>query len=274
MFTITQDAGFKTVRLLLRREWDQRVNGVMAMVSYLSAKAVYDGVMERVPTKDDFTVYANSLEVVRVAGTKNGEAAFAVQASPKARSVRKVDAQKVVLYIRPRRKMARVPPQIAVLEKYNPWTLDLLPFMPKKHDALVIMRRVNGREVLKIAEQRRRDRPQWRKELARVGAVPSKKSVAPKVPKHAKAIPDVAFEALRLEFGLGVQPKPHWRPALRQFLPVGFRGMLRRMPGLQSALTKISFKGWRKWPPRVSRTIRVQDAAAFVPFQKKLNVRF
>jgi hypothetical protein len=276
MIRVTPNEGFKQAQKFLRRqEWNPRVNKLLGMLAYQAATEVCARVVERIPTKDDYSTYANSLEVVRVSGVNPEEgAAYAIRSKPGARRVRQVDSQKVVLYIRPRRRLARTPPQIEVLEKYNPWTLDTLPFMPKKREALVIMRRVNGREVTKIGEQRKRDRPQWRKELSRCGVLPAKKGTKPKLSRHSKALPDVAFEALRLEFGLGMQPKPHWRPALRQFLQTGFQGMLRRMPGLQAALTKPKFMGWRKWPPRTAHRIRVQDATSFMPFQQKLNVRF
>lgn len=273
---IGPDKGFRLAqRMLRRREWEQRQDRTMAKVAYHTAVEVKGLVAERLPSKDDYSTYASSLEVVKVAGVRPAEGvAYAIRVRPRAQRVRKVDSKKVVLYIRPRRRLARVPPQIEVLEKYNPWTLDTLPFMPKKREALVIMRRVNGREVTKIGEQRKRDKPQWRKELARVGVAPAKGATKLKLGRNTKALPDVAFEALRLEFGLGVQPKPHWRPALRHFLPTGFRSMLRKMPELQAALTKPKFFGWRKWPPKVHTRIRVQDAMAFVPFEKKLNVRF
>lgn len=273
---VLADKGFMAARRMLRRrEWGARVDKVMAMIAYQTATAMKDLVAGRIPTKDDYATYADSLEVVRVAGVSPEDGvAFAIRVKPRARRVRQVDSKKVVLYIRPRRRLARTPPQIEILEKYNPWTLDTLPFMPKKREALVIMRRVNGREVTKIAEQRKRDKSEWRKDLSRVGVLPAQKGTQPKLGRHAKAVPDVAFEALRLEFGLGVQPKPHWRPALRQFLPSGFQGMLRKMPGLKAALTKPNFYGWRKWPPKTRNRIRVQDATSFMPFQKKLNVRF
>jgi hypothetical protein len=275
-FEIVPDADYhRTLRLLHRREWARRQSYTMARLVHQTATEVKELVSERIPTKDDYATYASSMEVVKVAGVRPEEGvAYAIRVKPKARRVRQVDSKKVVLYIRPRRRLARVPPQIEVLEKYNPWTLDTLPFMPKKREALVIMRRVNGREVTKIGEQRKRDKPQWRKELTRVGAPPAKAAHKPKLGRHTKALPDVAFEALRLEFGLGVQPRPHWRPALHQFLPGGFRSMLRKMPGLQAALTNPKFSGWRKGPPKTRNRIRVQDAMSFVPFERKLNVRF
>jgi hypothetical protein len=146
--------------------------------------------------------------------------------------------------------------------------------MPKRGDALVISRRVNKREVERIEKIRMKDRPKWRRELDRVGVREVKKDRRLKIPKKVRVLPDVAFEALRLEFGLGgVKSKPHWRPSIRRLIATGIKSMIRRNNKLKQVFTDLGFRGWKKWPPKTRNKVRMAEARNYLPFQRKLGIR-
>lgn len=255
----------------LAKEWPRRTKGVRRLVAFRAAEKVRGALLEKIP-RNGWSEYREALKVSRVTGDLGGANAFSVYADPKARKVREVDEPKTLLYIRSRRRLKRVKPEIQVLEKYSPWTLETLPFTPKRSDAQLVSRTVTKREVKKVTKARLRDRKQWRHELLRAG-VPLPKPRLGAEGAVPKVVPDVAFEAMRLEFGFGVKGVPHWRPAIRSLMGPGV-AEFRRDPQIRGAFTKAGFTDWRSWVKiDTSTRIRVEDARKFLPFQKKLGIR-
>jgi hypothetical protein len=269
LLDVKPDRRAKRTRKLVS-EWPARTRGVCRFVAHWAAQYVHAELLEKIP-KGDWDAYRESLKVARVSGDLGGATAFAVYSSPKARKVREVDEPKTLLYIRSRRRLKRVKPEIEVLEKYSPWTLQTLPFTPKRSDAQVISRTATEREVNKVTRARQKDRKLWRPELIRLGVpVPITRVEAAQLPR---TVPDVAFEATRLEFGFGVKGVPHWRPAIARLTGAGL-SELRRDPGVRSAFTKPAFTDWRGWEKiDTSTRIRSGDARKFLPFQTKLGIR-
>jgi len=272
MFKVHANKDFlAAVRLV--GQWPDRTAKLQARVAYTAAAVTYEDLLRRIPKTDANAGYRQSLEVVDVGGLPVGVAAYAIQANPKERKIKKVDLFRTVLYIRARRRLGKVKPEIEVLEQYNPWTPDTLPFAPSRKDATTISRMVSKREAMAVAEMRRRQRGQWRKKLDEVGVREIRKGTRLEVPQKVSSLPDVAFEALRMEFGLGgVSPTPHWRPALLKFSSSGIAELMRD-PTLLMAETKLSYTGWKMWPGRVRKRILSSTARAFIPFQTKLGVR-
>lgn len=272
-FIVKPDRRGKKIDRLLP-QWEERTERFHRYLPYLAAKYVLGELLELIPKTEEWAPYRASLEIAKVSGTPRDIVAFALRSNVRDRRVRQVDAPKTVLYIRSKNRLRRVKPEIEILEKYSPWTLQTLPFMPKRGDALVITRRVSKREVTEIEKKRTKDRPKWRRELDQSGHREVKKDNKLKLPKKAQMIPDVAFEALRLEFGLGgVKGKPHWRPSIRRLKTTGFKSILRRDRHLKQAFTDPNYRGWKRWPPRTRHKVRIGEARNYLPFQKKLGIR-
>lgn len=270
---ILPDRRGKRVERLLP-QWLKRTAHFQKYLPYLAAKYVLNELLERIPKTEEWFPYRASLEIAKVTGTPRELSAYTLRSNVRDRRVRQVDAPKTVLYIRSKSRLRRVKPEIEILEKYSPWTLQTLPFMPKRGDALVITRRVSKREVAEIEKQRMKDRPKWRRDLDRAGHREINKDNKLKLSPKARMLPDVAFEALRLEFGLGgVKGKPHWRPSIRQLKTTGFKSMLRRDRSLKRAFTDPNFRGWKRWPPKTRHKVRSGEARNYLPFQKKLGIR-
>lgn len=171
-------------------------------------------VLQVVPDTAEYRTYRRSLEVFTVR-TEARVTVEGLRVGLRARKVKKVFAKRTVLYVKPR-GARRPSPAVEVLAKYGPWTLDTLPFYPRKRDAQVVSRMVTEREVLAVEKQRRKDRPRWRQALSKAGVRPPKARNKVAVPRSARALADLAFEGLRLELGLaGTPPRPHWGPAIR-----------------------------------------------------------
>jgi hypothetical protein len=260
----TKDA-FKFIK-----ELPKRYKALQARIPFVVAQGVHAGLLERIPEKDEWSSYRNGLEVVGVASKNKGFYAIRLQANGRGGSAQ-VDPPRTLIYIRPHRRLSKVPPMIQILSQYSPWTADTLPFMPSKRDAIVVSRRSTKQVTARVASQRKRDRPFWSKEMVKAGRKETKKSNRVKPSIAAKPATDYAYQALRLEFGLGIRAVPHWRPSIRPFIRNPLRAIMARDPQLAEYLSP-KFRGWKSWRSKVKNTISKAEAAKFVPFQQRLGL--
>lgn len=260
--------------LLLIKQMPLRLRKLRSEFLYRAVKFAFDELTNRIPATQELRAYRSSLEMARITGVGKDSDAYAIRANLKARLVRKVDVPRTILYIRARSKLRKVPPEIAILERFNPWTVETLPFVPNRKDAVMVQRKSNNKEVVSVAREKNRLSKEWKRELARVGIRGSKLAKARvKLAKPIKVIPDVFYDALRLEFGLGgMKPKPHWRPAILRMMTTG-------VPSIRSALftkdnlTQFQRRAWVNFPTRVSKRITVSEAKSFAEFQRRLGIR-
>jgi hypothetical protein len=149
--------------------------------------------------------------------------------------------------------------------------MDTLPFTPPNTKAIIISKKVAENTVLKIKKARRKDEYKWKPALLKVGkAVTSSRNARIKTPD---TVSDIGHAAFSLEFGIGVQPSPHWRPTLQELKTSGIKKMT-RSPKIKMLFTNPSFTGWKRWEKIHTATkIRPGEARKFVPFQRKLGIR-
>jgi hypothetical protein len=274
-FTTTfQAQGIRDLPKLLE-EWPLRVQGLRAQITYLATEWALEEIKSKIPKKDEWSGYRDGLQMAQVLGTSKAEPAFALYVDVKKAKIRKVDGPKTVLYIHAKRRSRRTPPEIAVLESFNPWTIDTLPISPDKRWATVVSRKASKSEVATVAKRRRKDAPKWKKALAQVGVRQVRKDQGMKVDRKQKAMPDVALDAIRLEFGLGSsQSKPHWRPALIQITKGQVLRMLaRKDKKLRRAFMDSNFQEWKKWPKKITSKLRIGDVRKYKGFQERLGIR-
>jgi hypothetical protein len=252
-------------------QWPARSAHLQKLLPYLAAEYVLEKINDNLPKGSDYDAYRSSLEVVQVVGLPRGMGGYAIRVNKRARKVREVDVPLTIVYVRANRKLRRIPKAIKILEKYSPWTVQTLPFQPKRSEALVISRRVSRREVEKVGKARLKDRPAWRKALDKTGRREISKDKQLNIPKKVNALPDVAFEAIRLEFGAGgMKAQPHWKPALRELVSTGMKHMLRSDHRIKRSYLSAGYTQWKHWPPRKHK-IRLLELKTFLPFQKKLG---
>jgi len=242
------------------KQLESRFKEVGKQLAYQSALFVLEEVQRRLPRGP----YRDSLQLVDV-----GDGTYAIQAKSTTQKVSDVDAESTVLYVRAKsRRVLRLHPEIGVLAKHSPWTMGTLPFFPSRRYAKVISRKVRRSELENVVEDRKKDRPVWKAELENLGVRPDVKLV---IPPKAQVVPDVAFEALRIEFGLGgKRSRAHWRPALQALARKGIPSMLSSRSPILYPVTSFRYP-MGMFP--VDGTISVSDAEKFAEFQKRLNVK-
>lgn len=254
-----------------RKFWKKRGAKVIAEAVRQIAEAVGTAVVGRIPTSSEWRSYRKSLQLVRVSSR---DPTFAIRADPRGAVVEPVDADRTVLYVRRNASYkGKKHPEIDVLTKFNPWTAATLPLKPNGKEATLVSRRVTPREVRAIAKKRKADRIAWARELQRCGVKQRTRPSRDRVMKHATALPDLGFNALRLEFGYGgVTPTPHWRPSIYDVVSSAQKFLGTK--AFRRALTDPKYRAWKQWPGPVYGTISEDEARKYADFQKRLNLSF
>ena len=258
---------------MLERSWKRRFKNLTEQIVYNSADESLKGLKRKIPPKHENKGYLSSLGLARITGLSEGAVGYAIQGRPKQTSGRSLKLDGTIVYVQAKKAPRRLPPNVTVLIKYSPWTLSSLPFSPKKSDATVVYRKVSSRAVEKVEKLRKADKRIWKQELSRAGTSSKGVGTALGAGSSVRAVSDLAFTALNMEFGLGgVKPKPHWRTAISGFKKVGLRNMTKNQ-SMARAVSDPDFKDWMGWPKKTSKRISARVAQTFVPFQKKLGIK-
>lgn len=258
--------------LRLLRQMPDRLNGFSFYLSYQAAVALREELLAKIPDSPDYDVYRKAIQVVSIHGLGNTEAAFAVRVNPRGKKVRTVDTKLAILYIEPRRKLARAKPEILVLQQFGPWTADTLPFMPSLRDAKIVTRTVIERKVKAIEATNRKQRPQWRLALAKCGFRKIRVTRQLKKTSQTRKMPDVVLDGLQLEFGGGKgKVKPHWRPGIRAVVHQHLPFLLKNKRTLRRFFEDVRSTFWRQWSVQSAPGISVATAKNFLGFQAKVG---
>lgn len=256
----------------LVKQWQDRARAVRRQFLYRAAQGVHEDVLGFLPS--DRKELRHSLKMQKIRGLPDSVDGYLIRSVPKGRAVAKSEVETTVIYVATKDHLMRAAPEATIiLEEYSPWTLETLPYAPDTKTADVISRRVSPREVTRVRLMRNRDRPAWRRRMVKEGIKMAGAGLAPR-PRGMEAIPDTAFESLRLEFGLGGEPsKPHWRKAILKLALRGGAGMIARKREFARAMTSLTFTSWQRWPRRTTGFVTVTEARKYVPFQKRLGLR-
>lgn len=258
--------------MLLVKSWPKRTEAMKAEFTREAAESTRKDLLQRLPTGALSKAYKKGLKTSEVTGTTRGAKAHALHLEVKASRVNSSDATKTVFDIKQKLGPMRPSKAVLVLQKYNPWTLDTLPFKPSDKVARVLKRSATDREVDRIRKARKRDQPRWRAELAVAGAASLKTKAG--THKEMKAVPDIAHDALREEFSLGgVGGKAHWRPALIKLARKTIPKQASQKGKFDKVMSDPHNKDWLGWPgSSKGKKIPLKYLDRFKGFQDKLGL--
>lgn len=272
--SVKPDKDTEGVLQMLKWNWKRRFQNLTAQIVYSSAEQSLKELKSKVPAKPENKEYVRSLNLAKITGLPEDAVGYAIQGQSKKINEQNLRPEGTILYLRAKRRPRRLPPEVKVLIEHSPWTLESLPFVPKKSDVTIVYRKVSARMVEKVAKQRRKDQGVWKGELRKSGfRFKEKKDQFQIGSRRIKALPDLAMTALNMEFGQGdTKPKPHWRTAIsalkRRFLP-----NMTKNRDIARAVSDPTFKDWVAWPKKTSKRISVRVAKNFEPFQQKLGIK-
>lgn len=250
------------------KELDKRADAFKRMFTYAVATDLLDLVKSKIPSTGQGAQLAKSLKV-----SEGPNSVFAVSISSKSQNIKKTDAPVTLIYIKARRIQDRVRQDIKILQDYSPWTIDTLPFWPDKKQALIIQRKVDKKIVDRIAKLRQDSSKEVKNKLIKLGQKDTNSAISRKTIdfRKAKAIPDVAFQMLTMEFGGGSQRGMHmWRNALNELIPGKIKNIAERYKKIKLAMSDSRDNTWRSWP-RVNDKIKSMELKSFIKFQKQLG---
>jgi hypothetical protein len=259
--------------LKLVSQWKQRARAVKSKFVYDVALLAYQDIDSRIPKKH--STLNKSLGLVVIEGLGESQVGYAIRAKQLSAPIGRSNAGTVVVHVSARASFRKaLSGTMRVLEEYSPWTMDTLPIQPDEKTTIVITRKVSEATVDRVRKQRKRDRREWLAKLQGEGARRTRKERVGQDLSNMRAVSDLVFESLRIEFGLGGESgSPHWRPYLTHMASGKGPRVLSKQRGYLRAMTSLSFTGWRMWPPPVNESITVMRARAFVPFQERLGIR-
>lgn len=147
-----------------------------------------------------------------------------------------------VLYVRAFDEVDQSPAAKAVraLEGLSPFVMDALPATIPRETGYFTFRKVRPDEVLAVMEKNAAD-------AAKIAEAMRDSGLDPRVDHdEVAAYSDVVFEVLRLEYGLGGEKRPHWRPAVRAVVAGSTMKTLMGDADLAKALRDPLYRGWHK----------------------------
>jgi hypothetical protein len=200
--------------------------------------------------------------------TKIQEACFAcvaVRASMK--KAEEIDTSRTIIEIKPAsRKMFKGPKWIAILVRHGPWTLESIPFAPKKQEAMVLYKEVSPEEVTRVRKRNNAEKNEVLKKLSKFGIT---KQGLKRKRKTIEGIQDLEYYSLRRELGYILNKKPIWKPAIRQINKAGVKYLMKTNQQLWRTLFDISYTGYG----RLGKfdEIDKSDVETFLEFQEKIK---
>jgi hypothetical protein len=156
--------------------------------------------------------YADNLRVAVVSGVQETDAvALFYKDSQRELDLSEEDDMNSVLFFATTKDS---PAWVNVLRKYHPWPAAMVPAKARKGQARVISRRVTKREIDRLTSSFYARRRSIERELRGAGLPDA--DISKPGANETMVVDDIAYLALRAEFGLIPGGKPHWRPALKE----------------------------------------------------------
>lgn len=258
----------------LVKQWAARIRAIRRQFAYEVAEQVYEDLMKRLPRGS--RELRRSLKVEPIMGLPREATGYAVHVRPVRRRITSAESERTVLYVTPKKRaMQPIPQATTILQEHSPWTLDTLPFQPPPGTATIVSRDVGPRVVHKVRQLRNRDKRVWRRKMNELGVREVKKVVTTSEGRQVVALPDVAFESIRLEFGIGLggRAHPHWRPSIARLASRGGAGMIAKKRVFLRTMLWLGATRWRSWPTRLPGRVSVSEAKRLQRFQEKLGIR-
>jgi hypothetical protein len=194
----------------MRDEWPKRLITGRALVVLDAAKIISETITRIDPDVNGLD-YVKNLRVAVVSGVSETEAvALYYKSSTREIDLSDEDDLNSVLFFATTKDS---PAWVNVMRKYHPWPAGLVPAKARKGTAKVISRRVSSREIQSISSKFYKNKSSIESELR--GAGLGGAEIGNKGGDGTQVVDDIAYLALRAEFGMIPGGKPHWRPALK-----------------------------------------------------------
>jgi hypothetical protein len=260
MFGIKQD----NEKLLKKfhKEKGDRLKSAMLFYGYQSADRYLELIKEKLPATADLKDYRNALEKF-----SDGLGAYGVRLVPLRGKSQKIEGKSSIIYIRPKPGKKIRKKDLKILEKFGPWTLETIPFMPSQKEAVILIKKVGSKIVTQVYKKNKADLGSYQRKLSSVqGPKPTDKTV------KGKVTTDMTEFGMAVEFGRnGQKPFPHWRPALRALAGQYEQNQITSMDEFNKTMSDPKYSDWEHYQPGNAKIATTEEIESYKKFMDSLR---
>lgn len=253
------------------KSMERRAPAFQRAYNWALANDLYEMIKDGIPQGQKYGGLIKSLKLGEFTGQKD-TSVFSVFVDSESKHLKKMDAQRMVIYVKRRVNPTKVKPEIEILINKGPWTAETIPFWPSKKDALIIQRKVDTRTAQKITKLQNGQRDDVRRDLARLNVKEVDQAVKQKMlgGRKAKAITDVAYEMISLEFG-GMKTKASglWRNSIHKLSGMQ-KSILSRYRRISQMLYDPRYKAFSGYP-KVETKVKMSQLNAAKGFVRQIG---
>ena len=206
----------------LLTELSSRMQVVRRLFTLRAARKVLAEVKDRLPSGDEYDAIRSMLVARDVTGLSLGKmnaSAVVTKTGEVRRQTRDLPENRTLVIVgRPRPSVQPPPEEIFIMRTYNPWTVDTVPFIPKRSVARTTYRIVTEEQVERVREERTDNllKDGVIRQIRALGVdIPSPEEFRARIVTRDAGESDLVKASLGTEFGLAGFPfRPHWRTAL------------------------------------------------------------
>lgn len=184
------------------------------------------------------------------------------------RDAKEINKDQMLIKVVPnRRGFKQSSEAVFLLNRYGPWHMDYLPYIPSDDDGTILFINVNQKDVANIKKKNRSSRNIV---VNRLKKLRLKISTKKDVEEQLHGYDDLEYWALRREFGLDGKKIRAWRPALRYITTEGLKKMLTKELDLYKTLTDVKFKGYKKLDKGYN-IVDLNELEGLIKFQDRIR---
>lgn len=276
MIKIKDSNDLKELRIVLR-ESDERVNAFFLTLMEKVAELYMEQVVRRIPKgaeykeyRESFRAYVSS-EMNRVERitrektepTKTREFYLSgVEAVGQTKSFNQIWRERTRLKVKKHRNV-ELPFKDMMLFRYQPWTMDTIPFLPTGDNIYFVYEDIGLQEYYKIRRGSRKRQKDVRARAKQNGMYWDSDE---QIMADFKAISNIFDIAMRIELGIMMQKKAHWVPAMEYVAKIGMKTILKNDKELEKIIFKVGYKGFKRTDPKLPdiKANRVESFKEFV----------
>jgi hypothetical protein len=254
----------KIRRTLQRRK--ERMDAMRKRIMRDLVEATADAVKEPLPNTEEMALYKKSIQPREIkTSAKEGELAYALVSDPVPLELSNLGEENHVIYVL--HEGTQTDALGLLLIDHGPWVKSRLPAnLADVPNVRMIHRQVTSKEVDKVRALNDKTLKDHKREFEVANAQVKKKEA----PDPPASVPDIMFQAIRMEFGIMMQPTPHWKRAYDLRMAI-LKELLSDKKKYSQYIWDADFNGWvqrvKKWKPLSAQSFKKN----YAKFDKKVT---
>lgn len=248
------------------KQLDQRREAFEKAVLKDITESTIAEIVKRAPTTPELNGYENFLQAAEVL---SGNSTAIVYTGPTIINFEKIPAETTLVFLRDVRKDTEKNRKIfEILKLYQPFSTKTFPGGVETKDFILTYSKATTKEVLKAEERNRDTAPDMAKDLKPLGVKVERLQY--EKAKDIELLPDLTFQVLQHELKTKKQPKPHWRPALKQNQKASFLKKIMKKDTTVRILTDPNFNGF-SLSGKMGLKVTTQSVQSLAEFMRYLE---